>query len=231
MTDYAYDYAGRVESETRTSITTHDMRNRLISMGSYYSSSGFDPVVGVAYNSWLMEYDADGRRIFMSSNLSTNLSFVHAGDMEIADIDHTSGKILRRYVPGAMIDERVAMITTVAGTCTGPCGAASREFYHTNRLGTVIAMADESGALTAQYIYTPFGVETPVNGSANPFRYTGQRADAETGLMYYRARYYDPAAGRFLQTDPVMYSDQMNLYAYVGNGPLMATDPTGMQVA
>jgi RHS repeat-associated protein len=220
----SYDLNGNLIA-TSGRLTVHDSRNRLTAYsGNTYNASTGLPT-GSSQTS-TMRYDADGRRVSMTDSNGTDLGFIHAGDMEIADLDLEGGTyngVLRRYIPGASTDERVAMITVNPAT-----GATiSREYYHANRLGSVIAMADETGAITAQYVYTPYGVESPYNASGNPFRYTGRRLDAQWGVYYYRARYYDPQLGRFLETDPAGYADSMNLYAYVGNNPLNATDPTG----
>ena len=62
----------------------------------------------------------------------------------------------------------------------------------------------------------------------NPYYFTGRRYDEETGLYYYRARYYSPSIGRFLQTDPIGYRGGINLYAYVGNNSTSYVDPMGL---
>ncbi|MDJ0731221.1 MAG: RHS repeat-associated core domain-containing protein [Crocosphaera sp.] len=62
----------------------------------------------------------------------------------------------------------------------------------------------------------------------NPYLFTGRRFDQETGLYYYRARYYDADQGRFISRDPLGYLDGMNLYEYVGSNPINSVDPLGL---
>src|SRR5665213_1589069 len=99
-----------------------------------------------------------------------------------------------------------------------------RSYFHTNKQGSVIAMSGTSAALTeGPYTYDPYGNcfsgASACSSSGEPYRFTGRRFDPETGLYYYRARYYSPVLGRFLQTDPVGYSADLDLYTYVGNDP------------
>jgi len=96
-------------------------------------------------------------------------------------------------------------------------------------LGSTVALGDSTGTLQTQYTYEPFGVTTQTgSASTSSYKYTG-REDDGTGLMYYRARYYQPRLQRFVAEDPIGFSGgDVNLYAYVADNPLMYTDPSGL---
>jgi len=73
-------------------------------------------------------------------------------------------------------------------------------YYHYDGLGSVVALSNSSGNSSYSYEYSAFGQPfgSDPNFTANPYLFTGRRFDYETGLYYYRARYYNPYIGRFL---------------------------------
>ena len=112
-------------------------------------------------------------------------------------------------------------------------------YFVRNLQGDVVEILDKSGTPMAEYAYDAWGKCTLVRemsgsgiGGINPFRYRGYYYDAETGLYYLKARYYDPETGRFISPDDISYLDPetiggLNLYAYCGNDPVNRYDPTG----
>lgn len=99
-------------------------------------------------------------------------------------------------------------------------------YYLQDHLGSTAALTDSSGSVVERQQYSPFGESS--GSSLTRFGFTGRESDPETGLLYYRARWYDPAQGRFISQDPAGVIGGFNFYAYAGNNPLSFVDPMGL---
>jgi RHS repeat-associated protein len=133
---------------------------------------------------------------------------LYDGDRLVAEYDKATGQLLRRYVHGAGVDEPLVWYEG--------SGLTTRNYLHTDELGSVVATSDNSGNVTSATIYPYDAFGRPGNDTwvGSRFRYTGQIAMPEVRLYYYKARVYDPVLGRFLQTDAIGYAaGDMNLYS------------------
>lgn len=206
---YTYDFNGNTLTKSNSSGTTQyawDFENRLAS-ATLPSGGGI-----VSF-----KYDPFGRRIQKSSS-SGITSYLYDGDGLLEELDGT-GTAVARYAQGPSVDEPFTMVR----------GGATNN-YNFDGLGSITSLASTTGSVTQTYTFDTFGKRTATNGSiTNPFEYTGRELDSETGLLYLRARYYDPSNGRFLSEDAIRFSSgTVNFYPYVGNDPTDMGDPLGL---
>jgi RHS repeat-associated protein len=212
--------AGNLKTDGKGTTFTHDGRNRL---KRAVKSDG---------TTLDFLYTVEGYRVESIRNTTgatpaglpaggTRTRFLLSGSEEVADLD-ANRNYIRYFVPGPAIDERVAQIEAN--------GAVT--YMHTDRQASVVAITDAAGNVVSRRGFGSYG-ETDgtqlVGTGSHPFGYTGRRWDPDLGIYYYRARWYDPDTGTFLQTDPIGSLDYINLYAYVGLDPVNATDPTGLE--
>jgi RHS repeat-associated protein len=157
-------------------------------------------------------YDGDGLRMSKTvSGITSRFSWDVAEGLPLLLVDGTTSYV---YGPSGLPLEQV-----------GPSGTL---YYYQDQLGDTRALATSAGTVTATYTYDSYGRLTGSTGSApNPFGYAGQYKDAESGLIYLRARYYDPTTGQFLSRDPLVAITQ-SAYGYAADNPLDATDPSGL---
>jgi RHS repeat-associated protein len=201
-----YDANGNMTYDGVTSYS-FDAENRLThAVNGLSMNASYDPM------GRLSEFDA-GTQV-------SETQYLYDGDALIGEYSST-GALLRRYVHGPGVD--VPLVWYQGATV----GSSSRSYLFADHLGSITAISNAGGTTTRVNTYDIFG--NPASGNGGTFQFTGQMYISQLGLYYYRARYYSPQLGRFLQTDPVGYKDDFDLYSYVGNDPLDRTDPSGLK--
>ena len=214
---FAYDANGSAISRTNgdgsTRAFTYDVLGRLAG----HAQSG-QPAQTYAY-------DHAGRRIGKSVAGGYSLAYLYDGQNVHADYLAGWGAASALYTHGPGEDD-VLMIQEA--------GQPAR-YQHADGLGSVVMQTgtvEGTGyAIHAIQRYDAWGNVTDApTGSISAFAYTGRERD-ETGLMYYRARYYYPGFARFMQRDPLGLSAGLNPYSYVGNNPTNYRDPSGLLAA
>ena len=171
-------------------------------------------------------YDAFGRRAEKIAGGVTT-SYVYDG----ADIlREVRGPSTFKYVGGPAIDEPLARED----------GSGALTYYHGDALGSTVSMSDQSSSAALVRRYDAWG-NLHIGAEEPGYAFTGREWGPETGLYYYRARYYDPTVGRFVSEDPATSHighsrpsqalRDLHPYVYVGNSPPLLSDPGGLQAA
>ena len=159
--------------------------------------------------------------------LEKHLSFVYDGYKLIEErnaLDNNAA--VRKYVwqPEALVRDVPLTVYDVVSEKT--------YYYHTDANKNVTELSDESGNVVAHYEYSPFGSLTKITGdyaTNNPFRFSSEYYDEETGLVYYNYRYYNPELGRWISRDPIEEEGGYNLYGMIGNNLLNNWDIWGQK--
>ncbi len=204
--DYTYDGEGNQTGRTEraTGQVTSFAWNALHQMTSATLPDG----TTVTYR-----YDALGRRVEQSTPAGTT-RYVNLGANVVAEYDGASTL-------------RASYLTTLGngelpGTPLETTVGSTRTFPLLDGVGSVTAFTDSSGAVSSAFSYTAYG--SPVGSSSGTYAYGTYGYDSATGLYFARARYYDPASGRFLSEDPMRGA---NAYLYADATPVLRFDPTG----
>lgn len=194
-TSFDYDENGN-QTDRGTDTFTYDHENRLIQ-------------VVMGGSTCTSTYNGDGLRMSLKVNdVTTNYTWDAVSGLPVVLQDGTS-----TYVYG---------LDLISSTNN----SGSQTYFLYDGLGSTTNLTSGSGSVLASYSYDVFGaIRSQTGTSSNQWLFAGEQRDGEPGLYFLRARYYDPATGRFLGQDPLPTG---NLYAYVGNNPVNLVDPYGL---
>ena len=229
----AHDTAGNVTSQGSTE-RFFDCDNRLVQWRSGTKD--------VRYR-----YDVQGRRV-SKADVAMGPAFDQVlyfyDDWQCVEETKANGALQKTFVFGVGIDEVLKATLPDAADLDGDLNVAEAIdlYYHQNSIGSITAVTDKDGNVAESYSYKPYGAVTIRDDTGTvvsatqveqPFMFTGRRLDFEekSGLLYYRLRYYDPLAGRFVSRDPMgMWGDlgqRGSGQNYGGNNPVNRIDPMG----
>jgi RHS repeat-associated protein len=201
---YTYDNNGNTLTDAQGRSFSWDFENRL--------TQAINPGMGTT----TFRYDPFGRRIQKSGSLGTT-NYLYDGP-NLAEETDASGNLLALSTQGQGIDQTLSEVRS--GTVS---------YYNADGLGSVTSLTNSAASVVGTYAYDSFGNITTSTGTVvNPIRYTGREFDSETGIYYYRARFYDASAGRFVSEDPNRFFAGQNFYGYVKNQSPNLIDAFGL---
>ena len=217
---YTYDANGNLTGQTHKVTSEHTEY-------AYTTENQLKQVTLPDNTTVTFKYDPMGRRIEKESPSGIN-RYVYSNEDIIAVLDGNN-TITQTITHGPGIDEPL-VLKNISGS--------SICFYHADGLGSIIALSDENGTGVETIEYQAYGRPTIKDRTGavfdrstvgNPYLYTGREYDDILGLFYYRARYFSPDIGAFIQEDPINIYGGLNYYRYAGNNPINQSDPLGLK--
>ncbi len=206
---YSYDSNGNLISRTDAGGTIQyiwDFENRLKQVTLPNGTT-------ITYT-----YDALGRRIQRARIGGISTNFIYDGQDVVKDSNSDGSTV--DYLNGPGVDNKLRL-TDSRLAATGPL------YFLQDHLGSTTALTNSQGVAVSQINYDSFG-NPSAGANLTRYTYTGREFDSDTGLYYYRARWYDPKVGRFISEDPIGLVGGINQFAYVKSGPIGSRDPEGL---